>query len=49
MTAWLPMLLRKAPPSLPIVRVGAGAALFALSPLRPFAIHPLHTPTRWSG
>lgn len=30
MTAWLPMLLRKAPLSLPILCVGAGAALFAL-------------------
>ncbi len=44
MTAWLPMLLRKAPLSLPILCVGAGAALFALPPLRPFAIHPLQFP-----
>jgi NhaP-type Na+/H+ or K+/H+ antiporter len=44
MTAWLPMLLRKAPLSLPILCVGAGAALFALPPLQPFAIHPLQFP-----
>ena len=44
MTAWLPMLLRKAPLSLPILCVAAGAALFALPPLRPFAIHPLRSP-----
>jgi NhaP-type Na+/H+ or K+/H+ antiporter len=44
MTAWLPLLLRKAPLSLPILCVGAGAALFALPPLRPFAVHPLDFP-----
>lgn len=44
MTAWLPMLLRKAPLSLPILCVAAGAVLFALPPLRPFAVHPLRFP-----
>lgn len=44
MTAWLPMMLRKAPLSLPILCVAAGAALFALPPLRPFAVHPLRFP-----
>lgn len=44
LTAWLPMLLRKAPLSLPILCVGAGAVLFALPPLRPFAVHPLQFP-----
>lgn len=44
MTAWLPMLLRRAPMSLPILGVAAGAALFALPPLRPFAVHPLRFP-----
>jgi NhaP-type Na+/H+ or K+/H+ antiporter len=44
MTAWLPMLLRKTPLSLPILCVAAGAALFALPPLRPFAVHPLKFP-----
>jgi NhaP-type Na+/H+ or K+/H+ antiporter len=44
MTAWLPLLLRKAPLSLPILCVAAGAALFALPPLRPFAVHPLRFP-----
>ncbi|MBB4836954.1 NhaP-type Na+/H+ or K+/H+ antiporter [Sphingomonas kyeonggiensis] len=44
MTAWLPMLLRKMPLSLPILCVAAGAALFALPALRPFAVHPLAFP-----
>lgn len=44
MTAWLPMLLRKAPLSLPILCVGAGAALFLLPPLRPFVVHPMQSP-----
>lgn len=44
MTAWLPMLLRKAPLSLPILCVAAGAMLFALPPLRPFVVHPLQFP-----
>ncbi|WP_369385534.1 cation:proton antiporter [Sphingomonas changbaiensis] len=44
MTAWLPMLLRKAPLSLPILCVGAGAALFALPALKQFAVHPLEFP-----
>ena len=44
MTAWLPMLLRKIPLSLPILCVGVGAFLFALPPLRPFAVHPLQFP-----
>jgi NhaP-type Na+/H+ or K+/H+ antiporter len=44
MTAWLPMLLRKMPLSLPMLCVGAGAALFALPPLRPVAVHPLQSP-----
>lgn len=44
LTAWLPLLLRKAPLSLPILCVGAGAILFALPPLRPFAVHPLQYP-----
>lgn len=44
MTAWLPMVLRRMPLSLPIFCVGAGAALFALPSLRPFAVHPLTYP-----
>lgn len=44
MTAWLPMVLRKVPLSLPIFCVGAGAALFTLPALRPFAVHPLSFP-----
>ena len=44
MTAWLPMVLRKMPLSLPIFCVAAGAALFTLPSLRPFAVHPLAFP-----
>ena len=44
MTAWLPMVLRKMPLSLPIFCVAAGAALFTLPSLLPFAVHPLAFP-----
>lgn len=44
LTAWLPMMLRKAPLSLPILCVGAGAVVFALPPLRSFAVHPMQAP-----
>ena len=43
MTAWLPMLLHKAPMSRPILCVAAAAALFALPPLRPFACRPVQS------
>lgn len=43
-TAWLPLLLRKLPLSLPIFCVGAGAALLGLPPLRALASHPLDFP-----
>src|SRR5688500_5799626 len=44
MTAWLPLLLRKVPLSLPILCDCAGAALFAIPPLRAFAFHPVEFP-----
>jgi NhaP-type Na+/H+ or K+/H+ antiporter len=44
MTAWLPLLLRKVPLSLPILCVCAGAALFSLPPLRALAFHPVEFP-----
>ena len=44
MTAWVPMIMRKMPLSLPIFCVGAGAALFMLPALHPFAVHPLQHP-----
>lgn len=44
MTAWLPMLLRKLPVSLPILCVGAGALLFAIPSLGPLVVHPLEFP-----
>lgn len=44
LTAWLPLVLRKMPLSLPIFCVGVGAAVFSLPSLRPFAVHPLDHP-----
>ncbi|HEU4959636.1 MAG TPA: cation:proton antiporter [Sphingomonas sp.] len=43
-TAWLPMMLRAMPLSLPILCVAGGALLFALPALRPFAVHPMFHP-----
>jgi len=40
LTAWLPMVLREAPLSLPIVCVGIGAALFAIPGLPGVTPHP---------
>src|SRR3954465_6877450 len=40
LTAWLPMVLKEAPLSLPIVCVGIGAALFAIPGLPGVAPHP---------
>src|SRR5829696_5836831 len=40
LTAWLPMLLREAPLSLPIVCVGIGAALFAIPDIPGVVPHP---------
>jgi len=40
LTAWLPMVLKEAPLSLPIVCVGIGAALFTIPGLPGVAPHP---------
>lgn len=40
LTAWLPMLLKEAPLSLPIIAVGLGAALFALAQVPGASLHP---------
>ena len=40
LTAWLPMVLKEAPLSLPIVCVGIGAALFAVPGVPGVAPHP---------
>ncbi len=42
--AWVPLIIRKLPLSLPILCMGAGAALFSLPALRPYAFHPINTP-----
>ncbi len=42
--AWVPLILRKLPLSLPILCLGIGAALFSLPALSPFAFHPINTP-----
>ena len=42
--AWLPLLIQKMPLSLPILCIGAGAALFSLPVLQPFGFHPINTP-----
>ncbi len=43
--AWIPILLRKLPLSLPIVCVGIGFALFSFPPFSAWAPHPDKTPT----
>lgn len=44
MVAWLPLLLEKAPLSLPIICVGVGAVLFSFDRFAPFALHPIEGP-----
>lgn len=44
MVAWLPLLLEKAPLSLPIICVGVGALLFSFDRFAPFALHPIEGP-----
>lgn len=44
LVAWLPLLLRKVPLSLPIIFVGLGMAIFAFTPLRTFSPHPVESP-----
>jgi NhaP-type Na+/H+ or K+/H+ antiporter len=43
--AWLPILLKKLPLSLPIVCVTIGFIVFSLPPFSSWAPHPEHTPT----
>lgn len=42
--AWLPLLLKKLPLSLPIIFVGFGMAIFAFTPLREFTPLPVESP-----
>lgn len=44
LVAWLPLLLKKLPLSLPIIFVGLGMAIFALTPLGTFSPHPVEAP-----
>lgn len=44
LTAWLPMVLRRLPLSLPIICVAIGAGVFAVPELEPVALHPLQNP-----
>lgn len=44
LVAWLPLLLKKLPLSLPIIFVGFGMAIFAWTPLAQFSPHPIESP-----
>lgn len=44
LVAWLPLLLKKLPLSLPIIFVGMGMAIFAWTPLAQFSPHPVESP-----
>ncbi|WP_159715157.1 cation:proton antiporter [Geminicoccus flavidas] len=44
LTAWLPMVLKEAPLSLPIISVGLGALMFAHPALEPLTPYPLQYP-----
>jgi NhaP-type Na+/H+ or K+/H+ antiporter len=44
LVAWLPLLLKKLPLSLPIIFVGLGMAMFAFTPLGQFSPHPVDSP-----
>ncbi len=44
MVAWVPLLLEKAPLSLPILCVGVGALVFSFDRFAPFALHPIESP-----
>ncbi len=45
LVAWLPILLKRLPLSLPIICVAIGAALFSIEPFSGWAPHPDKTPT----
>lgn len=44
LVAWLPLLLKKLPLSLPILFVGLGMAIFSFTPLAMFSPHPIESP-----
>lgn len=44
LVAWLPLLLKKLPLSLPIIFVGTGMAIFTFTPLAAFSPHPVESP-----
>lgn len=44
LVAWLPLLLKKLPLSLPIIFVGMGMAIFAWTPVAQFSPHPVESP-----
>ncbi|PXW75205.1 sodium/proton antiporter (CPA1 family) [Blastomonas natatoria] len=44
LVAWLPLLLKKLPLSLPIIFVGMGMAIFAYTPVGQFSPHPVESP-----
>lgn len=44
LVAWLPLVLKKLPLSLPIIFVGMGMAIFAYTPLGQFSPHPIESP-----
>jgi NhaP-type Na+/H+ or K+/H+ antiporter len=44
LVAWLPLLLKKLPLSLPIIFVGMGMAIFAWTPVGQFSPHPVESP-----
>ncbi|WP_017671254.1 cation:proton antiporter [Blastomonas sp. AAP53] len=44
LVAWLPLLLKKLPLSLPIIFVGFGMAMFSFTPLGQFSPHPVESP-----
>lgn len=44
LVAWLPLVLKRMPLSLPIFCVGIGAVLFSFDRFAPYALHPIETP-----
>ncbi|GGB68250.1 cation:proton antiporter [Blastomonas aquatica] len=44
LVAWLPLMLKKLPLSLPIIFVGFGMAIFEFTPLGAFSPHPVNSP-----
>lgn len=44
MTAWLPLLLRRIPLSLPMLCVAGGTALSVLPPFKAYVVHPMQSP-----